>query len=47
MQTVIFYDTKPFEREFFEKELSEQYNLVFKDSELTPDRVLSDVESNV
>ena len=47
MQTIIFYDTKPFEREFFEKELSEQYNLVFKDSELTPDRVLSDVESNV
>ena len=46
MQTIIFYDTKPFEQEFFEKGLSEQYNLVFKDGELNPESLFSEVESN-
>lgn len=46
MQTVIFYDIKPFEQEIFEEELSGKYNLVFKEGELNSERVLSETEIN-
>lgn len=46
MQTIIFYDVKCYEREFFEKELYEKYNLEFKKSELLPDTDVSYMEEN-
>ena len=46
MKTIIFYDTKPFEHDFFEKELSNKYNLFFKEHELTPESELSNIEIN-
>ena len=46
METIIFYDTKQFERDFFEKELFDKYNLEFKEQELTPEMHLSYLEEN-
>ena len=46
METIIFYDTKQFERVFFEKELFDKYNLEFKEYELTPDNDSSYLEEN-
>ncbi len=46
MQTIIFYDIKPYERSFFEKELYDKYNLVFKENELNPESDLSYQEEN-
>ncbi len=46
MNTIIFYDTKPFERNYFEDELSSKFNLIFKEHELMPDVELSEVEQN-
>ena len=46
METIIFYDTKQFERDFFEKELFDKYNLEFKEYELTPDNDISYMEEN-
>ena len=46
MQTVIFYDTKPYEKDFFEFELNEDKKIIFIDSELLPDKVLSEEEQN-
>lgn len=44
MQTIIFYDIKQFESDYFKEELRSQYNLVFKEYELVPDLELSEVE---
>ena len=41
METIIFYDIKQFERDFFEKELFDKYNLEFKEEELTPETQIS------
>ena len=46
MKTIIFYDSKQYEREFFEKELFEKFNIEFKDYELFPDTKLSYMEEN-
>lgn len=46
METIIFYDIKQYEREFFEKELYDRFNMEFKEEELTPDSDLSYVEEN-
>ena len=46
MQTVIFYDTKPYEKDFFEFELNDDKKIIFIDSELLPDKVLSKEEQN-
>ena len=46
MEAIIFYDTKQFERVFFEKELFDKYNLEFKEYELTPDNDISYMEEN-
>ena len=46
METIIFYDTKQFERVFFEKELLDKYNLEFIEYELTPDNDISYMEEN-
>lgn len=45
MTTIVFYDIKDYERNFFEKELYNKYHIEFKDTELTPDTELSLVES--
>lgn len=44
MPTIIFYDTKDRERDFFEKELIEKYHLEFKIYELTPETNISNSE---
>ena len=46
MQIVIFYDTKPYEKDFFEFELNDDKKIIFIDSELLPDKVLSKEEQN-
>ena len=46
MQTVIFYDLKPYEQEFFEKELINKFNIEFKESSLFPNTQLSFIEEN-
>ena len=46
METIIFYDIKQFERDFFEKELFDKYNLEFKEEELTPETQISYLEEN-
>lgn len=46
MKTIIFYDIKQYEREFFEKELYEDYNLQFKEYSLFPDTKLSSMEES-
>ena len=46
MQTIIFYDSKQYEQDFFIKELFEEFNLVFNDYELLPETELSYVEEN-
>ena len=46
MQTIVFYDTKQYEQDFFTKELFEKFNLEFKDSPLFPDTKLSYLEEN-
>ncbi len=44
MRTIIFYDSKQYEREFFETELFDKFNIEFKDYELLPETELSYVE---
>ncbi len=46
MHTIIFYDTKQYERDFFEQELFDKFNIEFKDYELLPETELSYVEEN-
>lgn len=46
MQTVIFYETKEYERNFFEKELYNKYNLKFEEKELNSNSELSYQELN-
>lgn len=46
MQTVIFYDTKPYEKDFFEFELNEDINITYIDSDILADRELSEKEQN-
>lgn len=46
MDTIIFYDIKQYERDFFEKELFDKYNLEFREYELTPESDLNYVEEN-
>ena len=46
MQTIIFYDLKPYEQEFFEKELINKFNIEFKESSLFPNTQLSFVEES-
>lgn len=46
MPTIIFYDTKERERDFFEKELIDKYHLEFKTYELTSETTLSLSEEN-
>lgn len=46
MQTIIFYDSKQYEREFFEKELYDKFNIDFKEYELLPETNLSYIEEN-
>lgn len=46
MQTIIFYDTKCYEQDFFEKELYDKLNFEFKDYELLPDTDISYLEEN-
>ncbi len=45
MNNIIFYEAKKYERRFFEQELTEKYNLKFKEEELLPDSELSVFES--
>ncbi len=46
MQTIIFYDSKQYEQEFFEQELFNKFNLEFRDYELFPETKLSYAEEN-
>ncbi len=46
MHNIIFYDTKQYERDFFEQELFDKFNIEFKDYELLPETELSYVEEN-
>ncbi len=46
MLTIIFYDTKKYEQEFFEKELYDKFNLDFEEQELLPETQLSYTEAN-
>ena len=46
MKTVIFYDIKNIERNFFEKELFEDFNIIFKENSLSENIELSDIEKN-
>lgn len=46
MKTIIFYDIKQYEREFFEKELYEDYNSQFKEYSLFPNTKLSSIEES-
>ncbi len=46
MNTIIFYDIKQYERDFFEKELYDKFNLEFKEEELNSDTDLSYLEEN-
>lgn len=46
MQTIIFYDSKEYERSFFESKLYDKYNLFFNENELTPESNLSYIEEN-
>lgn len=46
METIIFYDTKQFERDFFEEKLFDKYNLVFREKTLVPESELYIEEEN-
>lgn len=46
MNTIIFYDSKNYERDFFERELFDDYTLVFKDYSLNDNVDLSFQEEN-
>ena len=46
MQTVIFYDSKKYEQDYFENELVDKFHLVFKENELTPSSLLNQEEEN-
>ena len=46
MNTIIFYDTKEYERAFFEKELSQEFYFQFKQNSLLPETKLSVIEEN-
>ena len=46
MKTIIFYDSKQFEKFFFEKELYNNYSLIFKEYPLNAETNLSYLEEN-
>ncbi len=46
MHNIIFYDTKQYERDFFEQELFGKFNIEFKNYELLPETELSYIEEN-
>ena len=46
MQTVIFYDTKPYEKDFFEIEIDEDIDITYIDSNLLTDREITEQEQN-
>lgn len=46
METIIFYDTRNFERDFFEKELYDKFNLIFKEHSITENKELNNLEEN-
>lgn len=46
MKTVVFYETKDYERSFFEKELFDKYNLEFNEDELNSETETTYVEEN-
>ena len=46
MQTVIFYDIKEYERNYFEQNLIDKVNMVFNTHELFPETELSYQEEN-
>jgi D-lactate dehydrogenase len=46
MHNIIFYDTKEYERNFFENELNGKFNTFFRDYELLPETELSFLEKN-
>jgi len=44
METIIFYDTKNLEKAFFEKELSNNFNLIFKENSISENLNLTNIE---
>ena len=46
MKKIIFYDTKQYEKNFFEKELFQNYNVEFKEYELNENTPISYSEEN-
>ncbi len=46
MNTIIFYDSKKYEQDFFENELYEKFNFEFKENELLPETKLTYKEEN-
>ena len=46
MKSIIFYDIKQYERDFFEQELYDKFNLEFEEKELTSDTELNYIEEN-
>ena len=46
MQTLIFYEIKQYERDFFERELYDKFNIEFKEEELLPASELNYREEN-
>ena len=46
MQTIIFYDVKPYEKDFFELEINKEANITYIDSNILTDRELTKQEEN-
>ncbi len=46
MKNIIFYEIKQYEREYFEKNLYNEYNMEFKEEELLPETELNYMEEN-
>lgn len=46
MKNIIFYESKAYEKDFFEKELSQKYNIKFCEKELFQEKTLNDFEKN-
>lgn len=46
MNTIIFYDSKQYEKTFFMNKLSDKYKVLFVDKDLNSDHNLSEVEKN-
>ena len=46
MKTIIFYDIKQYEREFFEQELYDKFNVEYEERELTSETELNYIEEN-